>query len=232
MNLDVQLLESLNQFARMAPSVDVIVTLVTRSYVFKGGVMMCFVWWGWFRTHPDQERHRQALMSVLFAALATLIAARVLALTLPHRIRPMHDMSVDMELPTGMPPILPGWSSFPSDHAALFGCLATGMFLVSRRAGWLASIYCVTVILLPRVYNGLHYPSDLLAGYGLGVLCVFLASREACMRTVVRPVYTWFMQRPGLWYPLLFFISFQIATLFDDLRNLAELIYKITQRTG
>lgn len=227
MSFDVQLLELLNQFARSAPALDVVITFITRSYLFKGAVMMTFVWWGWFRDHPDQVRHRQYLMSVLFAALATLITARLMAMALPHRTRPMHDLSVDMELPVGMPPMLPGWSSFPSDHAALFGCLATGMFLVSRRAGWIATAYCVLLILLPRVYNGLHYPSDLIAGYAIGALFVFLCSREFIMERMLRPVYHWFMQRPGLWYPLLFLFSYEVATLFDDLRQLGKMIYLI-----
>lgn len=231
MNLDIQLVEALNQFARSAPSIDVMIVFVTGSYLFKGGVMMTFLWWGWFRKSPQQERQQQLLMSVLFAALATLIAARLLAWALPYRARPMHDMAVDMVLPIGMPPaMLTGWSSFPSDHAALFGCLAGGMFLVSTRAGWLATAYCIVFIMLPRVYSGLHYPSDLLAGYLLGSVLVWSASREAVMQAIVRPVYHWFADRPGLWYPLFFLLSYQIVTLFDEARGAATLLNMIIER--
>lgn len=229
-NIDVQLLESLNQFARAAPTLDVTISLITHSYLFKGGVMMAFLWWAWFRRHPDQQRHRQAIMSVLSAALVSLAIARALALTLPHRMRPMHDASVAMELPVGMAPMMQGWSSFPSDHAALFGCIATGMFLVSRRAGWLATGYCLLFIMLPRVYNGLHYPSDVLAGYTIGALSVFIASREAMMHHLLRPMYHWFMHRPGLWYPLFFLLSFEMANQFDDLRQAGKLLSLILER--
>lgn len=78
------------------------------------------------------------------------------------------------------------------------------MFLVSRRAGWLATLYCVLVILVRRVYSGLHYPSDIVASYGLGALMVFLFSRGWMLDRVFAPVYGWFMQRPGLWCSLFF----------------------------
>jgi len=209
------------------PVLDVVIVFITRSYLFKGGVMMTFLWWGWFRPGPDQERKRLALMSVLFAALVTLLAARLLALTLPHRVRPMQDAAVDMVLPIGMAPMLQGWSSFPSDHAALFGCLASGMFLVSRRAGWLASAYCFFIILLPRVYTGLHFPSDILVGYGLGTFMTWSVSRRRPMERCIRPAFAWFMARPQVWYPLFFLVSYEIATLFDDVRNLGTLVYRI-----
>ncbi|MCB1855583.1 MAG: phosphatase PAP2 family protein [Pseudomonadales bacterium] len=231
MYTDTQLVEALNQFARSAPSIDVLIVFITHSYLFKGGVMMTFLWWGWFRPDPEQERHRQLLMSVLLAALAAMTAARVLAWALPHRLRPMHDVAVDMVLPIGMPPAaLTGWSSFPSDHAALFGCLACGMFLVSTRAGLLATGYCVVVIMLPRVYTGFHYPSDLLAGFLLGALSTWLVSREVVLQRIIQPAYAWFVQRPGLWYPLFFLLSYQIVTLFDDVRNLGALCYMIVER--
>jgi len=171
------------------------------------------------------------VMSILLAALLTLVAARLLAWSLPYRARPMHDMSVDMVLPIGMPPAtLTGWSSFPSDHAALFGCLASGMFLISRRAGWLATAYCIGVIMLPRVYSGLHYPTDLLGGYALGIAFIWLLSRRAAVTRLIKPAHSWVLRHPGLWYPLFFLLSYQFATLFDELRNLGQLAGMIIDR--
>jgi len=230
MEIDILLLESLNQFARNAPVTDVLISFITHSNLFKGAVMMGFFWFGWFMSQPDQEQKRKALLSTLFAAVATLITARALALTLPHRLRPMHDSSVDMELPVGMAPQLAGWSSFPSDHAALFGCLASGMFLVSRRMGWLATAYCLLAIMLPRVYSGLHYPSDLLAGFMMGAAYTWIFSRNVVVTGAVQPVYDWCVRRPALFYALLFLISYSIATLFNDLRNLGDLVMIIIDR--
>jgi undecaprenyl-diphosphatase len=212
MNLDTLIVETLNQFARTVPTFDVLIVKVTRTYLFKGGVMMLFIWWGWFRKSANPDKDRASVMAVLMAALTSLVAARTLAWLLPNRLRPVHDAAVDMILPIGQAPgALTGWSSFPSDHAALFGCLASGLFLISRKAGIFATAYAVVVIMLPRIYMGLHYPSDLLVGYALGALCVWSASRELVMNRVVAPVYDWCMDRPGFWYPLFFLLSVQIV---------------------
>jgi undecaprenyl-diphosphatase len=231
MNLDTLIVETLNQFARTVPTFDVLIVKVTRTYLFKGGVMMLFIWWGWFRKSANPDKDRASLMAVLMAALTSLVAARTLAWLLPNRLRPVHDAAVDMILPIGQAPgALTGWSSFPSDHAALFGCLASGLFLISRKAGIFATAYAVVVIMLPRIYMGLHYPSDLLVGYALGALCVWSASRELAMNRVVAPVYDWCMDRPGFWYPLFFLLSVQIVTLFDEIRQFASLLYLIGLR--
>jgi undecaprenyl-diphosphatase len=66
--------------------------------------------------------------------------------------------------------------SFPSSHAANMGA---AMFLLSmayRRWTWM---FVLTAFLvgLSRVYLGLHYPSDVLGGYALGLLAGFLVWR-------------------------------------------------------
>jgi hypothetical protein len=50
------------------------------------------------------------------------------------------------------------------------------------------------------------------------------------MERAIQPPYQWFMQRPGLWYPLFFLLSYQFATLFNDVRNLGRLGYMIAER--
>src|SRR3989454_6545833 len=68
--------------------------------------------------------------------------------------------------------------SFPSGHALC--ATAVGLYLyaytasVGGRAG-LASF--VVLIPLARLYLGVHYPTDVLAGSGLGVLVFLLAPR-------------------------------------------------------
>ncbi|MCS0638549.1 phosphatase PAP2 family protein [Streptomyces sp. LP05-1] len=59
-------------------------------------------------------------------------------------------------------------TSFPSGHAASAAAFATGVALESR--GWGAAVAPVAAaVALSRVYTGVHYPSDVLAGAALGV---------------------------------------------------------------
>jgi undecaprenyl-diphosphatase len=59
-------------------------------------------------------------------------------------------------------------TSFPSGHAASAAAFATGVALESR--GWGAAVAPLAgAVALSRVYTGVHFPSDVLAGAALGV---------------------------------------------------------------
>ena len=76
---------------------------------------------------------------------------------------------------------LPGSPSFPSGHAlyaaSVFGGLAVLLTariqnLLLQLAIWLVAISLILLVGLSRVYLGVHYPSDVLAGYAIGVVWV------------------------------------------------------------
>ncbi len=72
----------------------------------------------------------------------------------------------------------PPTSSFPSGHTAasvaLYGSLAIIAWQVAR-AGWLRTLATVVAVLMPiavatsRLYRGMHYPTDVLAGALLAI---------------------------------------------------------------
>ncbi|MFF4347082.1 bifunctional phosphatase PAP2/diacylglycerol kinase family protein [Streptomyces sp. NPDC001530] len=63
-------------------------------------------------------------------------------------------------------------TSFPSGHAASAAAFATGVALESR--GWGAAIApLATAVALSRVYTGVHFPSDVLAGAALGMCAAY-----------------------------------------------------------
>ncbi|MDD5750491.1 MAG: phosphatase PAP2 family protein [Candidatus Pacebacteria bacterium] len=64
--------------------------------------------------------------------------------------------------------------SFPSTHAAVFFALATVVFLYNKKAGLFFFLGAI-IIGLARVFCGLHWLSDVLAGMVLGTFLGFLA---------------------------------------------------------
>ncbi|MDJ0975254.1 MAG: phosphatase PAP2 family protein [Planctomycetota bacterium] len=66
--------------------------------------------------------------------------------------------------------------SFPSRHATTVGVGVAVFWCVSRLLGSLATVYGL-MVLVGRVYISKHWPSDMLAGCAIGVVCGLLAWR-------------------------------------------------------
>jgi undecaprenyl-diphosphatase len=153
-----------------------------------------------------------------------LLVSCVVQAVSPFRPRPIHDPTLGLHVPLGLPSdVMTNWSSFPSDHATLFFALATGLFFVSRGLGLAAAAYVTLVIALPRVYVGWHYPSDILAGGLLGATFAALAQRAGIRERVAPPVLSWARHHPQAFHAAFFLLSYQVATLMDDARVLANL---------
>ena len=76
---------------------------------------------------------------------------------------------------------LPPSPSFPSGHAlyaaSIFGGLAALLTARLRHgpirvAVWAAAVFLIVLVGFSRVYLGVHYPSDVLAGYSIAVIWV------------------------------------------------------------
>jgi undecaprenyl-diphosphatase len=220
-SFDHSIISFCNQFAQRWHTFDAIVVFFSNSDLMKGGVMLAGLWWAWFYRNSDVRITRSHLLSALLGSVVALLVARVLAHSLPIRIRPILDPSLHFRPPAAAPD--QGnwtiWSSFPSDHAALFCALLTGIWLTSRRAGILFMFYVLFAICFPRIYIGIHYPTDILAGAALGVFFVLIFSWRVVRERWTGYVLNWVDRWPAASYALLFIVTFQIATLFWDIRT-------------
>jgi undecaprenyl-diphosphatase len=63
----------------------------------------------------------------------------------------------------------PGDWSFPSNHATVAAAAAIALFFVSRRLGAVAAVAALAMA-VSRVWVGVHYPHDVVAGVAVGAL--------------------------------------------------------------
>jgi undecaprenyl-diphosphatase len=227
-SFDLHILVFLNHFAHRSPSLDYFIMLVGSNALTKGAVITSLIWWAWFHPGADKIRDREYLLYGILACFLSVLAARALADVLPFRQRPILDSALHFHPPyyVDLNSAI-GWSSFPSDHAALFFALATSIFFVSRGAGILALCHAFVVVSIPRVYMGFHYPTDILAGAVIGVGLASSAKIVAVRTLVTRPTMRWLEQFPGTFYALLFLLTFLVTVVFDPVRKVGVILFRI-----
>lgn len=226
-SFDLTLIHFLNAHARQSEGFDVLIVRMDSNVLLQGGIIVALFWWAWAGTRNDNRKTREILLFGILASVFAVFAARVLALTLPFRPRPMQNPALNFTLPYSMDPHeLIGWSSFPSDHAVLFFCLAVSLWFVSKQLGALALGYAILGSSFPRVYLGIHYPTDIVAGAILGIGFAYLAKADSLRAAVTRPLLYWQEQHPESFSAFLFLYSFEIAEEFNSLRKVAWLGFR------
>ncbi|MEO6351937.1 MAG: phosphatase PAP2 family protein [Burkholderiaceae bacterium] len=218
---DSVVINYVNQFSQQSRTFDMLLAFLADNHLLKGGVLVTMVWWLWFKKVQPNSRAREQLIATFIGCIAAMGLARLMALTLPFRLRPLHETGLHFLLPYGTSPtVLDGWSSFPSDHAALFFALSTGLLFVSRKAGLFALAYTTLFIAFPRIYLGLHYPTDIIAGAVIGMTIALLSNIYLGKSARLHSIANWSDTKPQFFYPVLFLFTYQIADLFSSSRAL------------
>ena len=229
-SFDAHILFFLNQFAGQSRILDAFVVTVANADLLKGATIMAPLLWIWFRQSQNRARDRELVILSLFLSPASVLVARAFALSLPFRERPLRVPALHFQIPYTMNPQgLEGWSSFPSDHAAMFFAAATCLFFISQRLGILALLYSFLVICLPRVYLGLHYPTDIIAGALIGTGTGFWVKVPRVRTAVASPFLRWEQLHPSQFYPLFFIVTFEVSELFGSLRGIGRFGFMATK---
>ena len=220
---DLAIMEPLNALSRVSMTADKTIYVIAQSDLLKGGVLLALLWWCWTRRSGTLIGPDLYSVRTIVGALVAIAVGRGMQNFLPMRLRPVHDPDIGFVVPHDVNAwAVDGWSSFPSDHAVLFFALATALWWANRTVGIVAFLWTLVVICLPRVYLGLHYPTDILAGGVVGVL-IMIAVLTVPVPAGLRD---WLGRlqavRPGLVYSLGFLVTLQMATLFANMRRLID----------
>ncbi|MEU9989174.1 phosphatase PAP2 family protein [Streptomyces sp. NPDC048045] len=161
-SVDGPLFRDVVELAHRAPGpLDGVVTVWSAYGAAVFALLMAVGWWQARRSGP------LAGMTALAVPVAVLVAfcADAALKLLVRENRPCHGLPFPtLERCPG-----PGDWSFPSNHTAVAAAAAVALFFVSRRLGVIASV-CALAMAVSRVWVGVHYPHDVLAGALLGGL--------------------------------------------------------------
>jgi undecaprenyl-diphosphatase len=218
--LDAAVYRFLGHFAGN-PFFDRLASHEENNNLLKGGLLFAALWYLWFRMDANQDERRRNIVAILIAAVLAIFVARTIALIAPFRMRPLFDPTLphfSYSIPINMN--LENWSSFPSDTAAYFFALAFGIAYHLRRLAIPVLLYTAAWICLPRMYLGLHYASDIVAGGAIGILVVWLSLRSDLLRSrVAGRVLSAMEAKQQCFYPLAFLLSYEMANIFGGLRD-------------
>ncbi|MDB5641365.1 MAG: phosphoesterase PA-phosphatase related [Hyphomicrobiales bacterium] len=219
--LDQQIRAFLISVTGQSASLQAALTACAQLYSVKLLPMFTVLVYCWF--NDPELRGRRYVMDALVSIAVALLVSRIAQNLLPVRLRPLQEERMGgftEDISAG-----DHWSSFPSDHAALAFALTVAMFYYSRRLGAFCLAWSIFVVTLPRIFVGLHYPTDVAAGALVGVLSAiavhaFSGSRPTLYASVQNAWHRW----PGLAAAGCFAVMFTLTTMAEDARRVARVL--------
>ena len=158
---------------------DDIMTLLVSDF-FLPVVISVAAFAMWFAGRSGEERLRNQ-MGFIYAVSGAGFANLFVRIFNDHfeRARPfltLEDVEVLFYAPTD--------PTFPSNAAAYAFAMAAGVWLGNRRWGYVIGAFAF-VFSFGRVYAGMHFPLDVVAGALMGILTTYLFSR---LVVVLKPI--------------------------------------------
>jgi membrane-associated phospholipid phosphatase len=181
-SLDIALFRFLNQ-ALSNPVFDWLMPVLSGNKFFIPAVILLGFWLLW-------KGGARGRLFVFFLLLVIAVGDGVICNSLKHgieRLRPFNDIT-DAVVRIGRG----GSGSMPSSHAANWFA-ATFVAYVFYRRSWRFMLPMAMLVAFSRVYNGVHYPSDVVVGAILG------GGYAAGMLWLVDAAWQWVGRR---WFPL------------------------------
>lgn len=158
----------INSFARSTPWLHAALA----AYALWGGLValavLLVLGWLWGRRQPGPAGKFSVALLTGISSIVVLLLNQQLISPMIGRGRPCHVIP-------GAEALLPcaNDDSMPSDHAIIAGAFVAGLWILDRRFGIVAAVLAL-VLAFARVYAGMHYPSDVMAGLAVGAILALL----------------------------------------------------------
>jgi len=162
--MDLYLFNLINQYAGKLICLDSLAIFFAKYFEYVL-LLSLFI----FLAIGFKKYWKMVIESLVSAVLARLVIVNIIRL-LWFRPRPFIDNAVNLLIE------YPDKAAFPSGHAAFYFALSTIIFLYNKKIGILFYIGS-SLIVISRVFIGIHWPTDILAGIIVGVLSALLIKK-------------------------------------------------------
>ncbi|TSC91801.1 MAG: membrane-associated phospholipid phosphatase [Parcubacteria group bacterium Licking1014_17] len=164
--MDLYLFNKIHGLAGLYPWFDGIGVFIAEAMIFVLVILIACLWF----LKPSVRYRMAVVIAFASAIIARLVVVEIFHLFY-HHLRPF--------LVLGFQPLISNDSwSFPSGHASAAFALATGVYLYDKKLGVISYVIAL-FIGLSRIYAGVHWPSDVLAGAVVGILTAIAIKRGA-----------------------------------------------------
>ena len=164
MYYDVKIFEAVNNLANHSKFLDLSGIFLAKYLPY---LLVLFLLFFLFWSNENIKKNRIMVLVSILAALIARFGVKGAILLFYNRPRPYINLSSANKLISLNP--IENLQSFPSGHAIFFFSLSTVIYMFNKKLGIFFFI-CSIMIAIARIFVGVHWPSDILAGAILGIL--------------------------------------------------------------
>lgn len=166
MNLDFLLFQQINNFAGKYLWLDTTAVFFGKYFGFILILILIFL------LFKDSQKYSQMVLQSFFGAILAKEIFVDIIQQIFQRPRPFIENQIYSLIDYQATP------AFPSAHAAFYFAIATIAYLHDKKAGPLF-VLSGFLIATSRVFSGVHWPSDILAGATIGILSGLIVNKAA-----------------------------------------------------
>lgn len=171
MSVDETLFLWINGLAGKLLLLDEFLKGIANDYliIVSSCLVLLALWFGTREIHQREENQKAIICASASLGIATGLVY-LMSNALYFHSRPFAEFPINLLFYQPTDP------SFPSNSAAVVFAIAVAILLADRKAGAFL-LFLAFLHGFSRIYVGIHYPSDVLAGAAIGALTAFLIFR-------------------------------------------------------
>lgn len=227
---DISIVQFFNQFCGKSVFLDTLGLIFLTVDALRTAILVALIIgiWEYGKSKNDQSANK-AVLSILLSIIITLGTIEILNAVIDSP-RPIvtYESIINAPIIDSDTKELwkSGWvrnpkhGSFPSDTVALLASMAIGLFLWNRILGTAAILFVLFAGILPRLYFGLHYPSDMLLGFIIALFSSILVTRIKIADGLYKRILKIEKKYPYAFGVIGFYLAYIIADKFILIRKL------------